>query len=373
MIRVLYAEDDPLDIELTRSRFAECAPDIELDVVSTADQLFARISVSKYDLILLDNHLPDRDGIHILRELVRIDAHPPVVMITGVGDETVVIESLRLGAADYVAKRAGYLASLPETLRRVVADAPRFDLAGEFRRVLYIEHNQIDVELTLRHFGEHAPHFSVVVCRSSGEGLEHLALGEPYDLVLCDLYMLGYNAIEFLQELRRSGPSVPPFVVITSQGDEQTALAAMRLGASGYVVKRAGYLEQLPIVIDHAIDHARLRRETEQNGMFRAIVETAADAILVVDADTVVYANPASRTLWHPRSLEGSRLSELFDPGVHGALRVALDHAIERRKISPVRLMLANGVALVEVSFAVVAHRGRSLSIATLRPGIQPV
>ena len=47
-------------------------------------------------------------------------------------------------------------------------------------------------------------------------------------------------------------------VVITGQGDEQAAVAALKLGAYDYLVKRDNYLVQLPYAIDNAIDRFRL-------------------------------------------------------------------------------------------------------------------
>jgi PAS domain S-box-containing protein len=59
------------------------------------------------DAILLDYELPDADGLAFIEAL---HAHsngdsPPVVMITGKGDETVAVRAIKLGAEDYLVKR----------------------------------------------------------------------------------------------------------------------------------------------------------------------------------------------------------------------------------------------------------------------------
>ena len=41
-------------------------------------------------------------------------------MVTGVGDEALVVQVLRLGASDYIPKQGNYLASLPAVLKRAV-------------------------------------------------------------------------------------------------------------------------------------------------------------------------------------------------------------------------------------------------------------
>ena len=45
-----------------------------------------------------------------------------------------------------------------------------------------------------------------------------------------------------------------PFIIITGKGDEAAAIAALKLGAYDYIVKRDNYLTQLPYAIDNAID-----------------------------------------------------------------------------------------------------------------------
>src|SRR5262245_14214145 len=112
-IRVLYAEDDALDVDLTKSLFALHAREFEFDVVETGKQCLARLNQDKYDVLLLDNHLPDMDGIDVLKELPGKEITLPVVMVTAVGDEALVVQVLRLGAWDYVAKHGDYLARLP--------------------------------------------------------------------------------------------------------------------------------------------------------------------------------------------------------------------------------------------------------------------
>ena len=61
-LRVLYAEDNSFDADLTRAHFDAHAPEFELDVVRTGEECLARLQSRQYDVLLLDNHLPDMDG-----------------------------------------------------------------------------------------------------------------------------------------------------------------------------------------------------------------------------------------------------------------------------------------------------------------------
>ncbi len=273
-LRVLYAEDDPRDADLTKTHFEREAPHIELEVVDTGRQCLARLDEATYDVLMLDHRLPDMDGIAVLKELAEKDVSPPAVMVTASGDEALVVQALRLGACDYVPKHRDYLSTLPAVLENAATERRRLQEQGyatgrRQRHILYVEHTAADIDLTLRHFAEAAAHFTVEVVRSSEHALSRLQ-EERFDLVLADLRMPDMSALDLLREARRRGPLVP-FIVITGRGDEAAAVAALKLGAYDYIVKRDNYLTQLPYAIDNAIarsqvaeSNRRLHAELEQ-------------------------------------------------------------------------------------------------------------
>jgi DNA-binding NarL/FixJ family response regulator len=83
------------------------------------------------------------------------------------------------------------------------------------------------------------------------------------DLVVTDLRLRDMNALDSLREARQR-TLVPPFIVITGKGDEEAAVAALKLGASDYIVKRENYLTQLPYAIENAISRAQLIHVNER-------------------------------------------------------------------------------------------------------------
>jgi diguanylate cyclase (GGDEF)-like protein len=126
------------------------------------------------------------------------------------------------------------------------------------RHVLYVEHRAADIEQTVTHFAEVAAHLRVEVVRTCSDAVQRLQEEEP-DLVLVDVRMPDMNGLEFLREARHRGVDVP-IIVISDEGDEAAAVAAMKLGAYDYVVKRQDYLIQLPYAIDNAVDRFQLRQ-----------------------------------------------------------------------------------------------------------------
>jgi PAS domain S-box-containing protein len=71
-------------------------------------------------VVFLDYSLPGRDGLEVLGEIRRGEAPPPVVLVTGRGDEQVAVKAMKGGAYDYVVKGEGYLQRLPVVARRAV-------------------------------------------------------------------------------------------------------------------------------------------------------------------------------------------------------------------------------------------------------------
>ena len=123
-LRVLYAEHNPADIDLTRRHLARYAPHIRLTAVENADRILERLPAdpqtpAEFDLLLLDYRLPGLDAletIKILRAERGLDI--PIVMVSGQGNEEVAARAIHLGANDYLSKHSGYLYQLPATLEK---------------------------------------------------------------------------------------------------------------------------------------------------------------------------------------------------------------------------------------------------------------
>ena len=75
-----------------------------------------------------------------------------------------------------------------------------------------------------------------------------LLMEKPASLLLLDYRLPDMTAAELVGELRRNG-MVIPFIVMTGQGDEKTAVEMMKLGAMDYLVKDVGFIEHLPAVV----------------------------------------------------------------------------------------------------------------------------
>jgi PAS domain S-box-containing protein len=134
-IRILYIEDDPGLARLVQKRLQRVG--YVVDIATNGEEGIAKYEGDSYDLMFVDQNLPAHDGLEVLRILGAKGPLPPTVMITGSGDQHVAVESMKLGASDYIVKDTGakYLELLPSLIekllqqRRAVMDRQRAELA----------------------------------------------------------------------------------------------------------------------------------------------------------------------------------------------------------------------------------------------------
>jgi two-component system cell cycle sensor histidine kinase/response regulator CckA len=83
-----------------------------------ADALIV-LSQTTFDLVLLDQELPDMKGMDLLRALQAENIPAPVLMVTGHGDQNLAAQVLLDGALDYIVKDSsmGFLAELPDRVK----------------------------------------------------------------------------------------------------------------------------------------------------------------------------------------------------------------------------------------------------------------
>jgi len=100
--------------------------------------------------------------------------------------------------------------------------------------------------------------FQTLSAGDAETGLKLLQNG-PVDLVLTDLKLPGMNGLDFLAEVKRFHASLP-VVVMTAFGTVETAVEAMKAGASDYVLKPFS-LDEMRMVVHKELDVHRLRVE----------------------------------------------------------------------------------------------------------------
>jgi len=120
IIRILCMDDDQglarlLQKSLQRREYI-------VDLAADGEVGLAMLDETIHDVLLVDYEMPVCGGLDVLRTLNTRPSYPPVIMVTGNGNEKVAVEAMRLGAADYIVKdvEMGYLELLPLVIDKVV-------------------------------------------------------------------------------------------------------------------------------------------------------------------------------------------------------------------------------------------------------------
>jgi two-component system, chemotaxis family, chemotaxis protein CheY len=104
------------------------------------------------------------------------------------------------------------------------------------KRILVVDDSlaiRQQVGIALRQAG-----YAVTEAEDGAQGLEELAKGESFSLVICDVNMPRMNGLEMLEALKRSPEhTLLPVVMLTTEGQPALIDRAKKAGAKGWIVK----------------------------------------------------------------------------------------------------------------------------------------
>jgi phosphoserine phosphatase RsbU/P len=104
-VRVLLVEDDHGDARLLREMLADAgAESSELMWSQCLDEALQRLNAESFEVILLDLSLPDSQGLETFTNVHVHSPHVPIVVLTGLDDESTALTAMGGGAQDYLIK-----------------------------------------------------------------------------------------------------------------------------------------------------------------------------------------------------------------------------------------------------------------------------
>jgi two-component system, sensor histidine kinase and response regulator len=120
-VRVLCMDDDAGLARLLQKRLERLG--YQVDVAHDGTIGLAMYDQAHYDVLAIDQNMPGCDGLGVISQLAERGPLPPVIMVTGSGNEAIAVQALKLGAEDYVVKDVdgGYLQLLPSVIEQVIA------------------------------------------------------------------------------------------------------------------------------------------------------------------------------------------------------------------------------------------------------------
>ena len=115
-VRVIFIDDDKFVRESTSQSLE--MEGFAVDKFSDASKALAIIDINCASIIVTDIKMPGMTGLDLLQQVKAIDAHIPVILITGQGDIAMAVQAMQDGAYDFLEKPF-----MPDNLIEVVRRA----------------------------------------------------------------------------------------------------------------------------------------------------------------------------------------------------------------------------------------------------------
>lgn len=95
IVRVLHVDDDAFSLKTTK-QCLELKGDLHVETAHSALEAMKKMKQEKFDVIVSDYQMPDKDGLELLMELRANGNMIPFILFTGKGKEEVAVKALNL-------------------------------------------------------------------------------------------------------------------------------------------------------------------------------------------------------------------------------------------------------------------------------------
>lgn len=358
-MKILFVEDNPQDIARIQRSLQKVYPSIEFVLCGTYQEALQKIRQSlNYDLILADINLPEGDGLNLIAKIREKISTVAIIALSRLGNESTAVAALKSGADDYITKKKDFASKLPPAIEYAI-QIHNTDNQKIIRplRIFYGDHNKRDADLIQRHFQKHAPFINLEHRQTTEEiqaAISDPRIYEKFDVLLLNYHIPGLDVFEFIKDAIQIRRLDIPIVLLSKEGEEDTAVQALKFGVADYIVMTAGYLYRLPVTLENVFYRAQINREKaaldESEAKFRLLVEHVPAAIYLAEnnnAHATVYISPQiseisgylakewmlDSSLWeklvHPTDLP--RVSKEFNRDTKDASEIRIEYRLIRR------------------------------------------
>jgi PAS domain S-box-containing protein len=250
-INILLIEDNASDAWLIHEMLSEIKGSLfELECVDRLSAGLERLVAGGIDVVLLGLSLPDSQGFETFVRLHGQNSRAPILVLTGLDDETMAIQAMQAGAQDYLVK--GHLANpaLPRAIRYAIERQRTEEAQRLLAEASALLAASLDYETTL----DRVAHLAVpdladwcAVHMLEADGMIHrlaLAHVDPFKAALvgerADRYPFDPNAQHIVPQVLRTGqpelyPEVPDSLLIASARDAEHLETLRLLGVKSYI------------------------------------------------------------------------------------------------------------------------------------------
>ena len=126
-LKVLLVEDNIDHCFLAKTAFYDFDQEFDLNTASSGAEALYILDDKSFDILFIDHHLPDTDGLTLMKDILDIHPDTPIVITTGRGSEELAVTTFREGAVDYIIKNENYFKLLPVVAIRIYKSRARLN------------------------------------------------------------------------------------------------------------------------------------------------------------------------------------------------------------------------------------------------------
>jgi len=162
-------------------------------------------------------------------------------------------------------------------------------------KILLVEDDAVDKLAFERMIAQNDLPYRLQVVASTQQAKNQLET-EQFDIVVLDYLLEDGTAFDVLKHIKDL-----PVIVYTGEGDQETAVKAMKSGATNYLIKDLDqdYLKMLPVAIEKAIEkHTTEVKLQEMSKLHHAILNNSIDSFIVTDlSGHIIFGNKSALKL----------------------------------------------------------------------------
>lgn len=133
-IKLLIVDDDAVDREQIRRMVSRSNIQAKISEASSIESSMSYLEHREFDCVIVDYRLGIGSGLTLLDNIRKsVNNHCAVIMVTGLGDEKIAAEAMRLGASDYLLKNqlksAQLIHSISSSIQRASLEKKLHDMA----------------------------------------------------------------------------------------------------------------------------------------------------------------------------------------------------------------------------------------------------
>jgi DNA-binding response OmpR family regulator len=234
------------------------------------------LSNDRYDLIILDLHLPDGEGSELIAHIQSL-TKTKVVVLTSVQDEDLREELFGYGILDYIIKDTNLLYSVAEIVKivhKVDSEAKEKILIIDDSRFIC---KQVKTILEPRNY-------EVKYSLNAKKGLEKLRK-EKFDLLVLDMELPDLHGLEVLKILRKDSKFMYlPIIVLSGTSTSQIIRESLKNGASDFL-RKPFIFEEFILKVDLWIDYFKKEIALEKKSIELKFLNDNLEKLVVQKVD----------------------------------------------------------------------------------------